>query len=372
MKGRVFALAAGFVAIFFAININGCSQVAPASAPTTAVVEPTNALTAAQTPTLAPAAAPTKAPAAQPTVASAAKVAFPEKGRAITIIVPYAAGGATDLSSRVLASLMERDLGTPVQVVNKPGAASQVGMAEAAAAKPDGYTIVAIVIPGGIIQYLDPERKATYDRKSFVVLGNQWAAPNSISVASNSPYKTVKDLIDASKANPEKIKAGTSGATSNGGLGLLLFNRITGAKLAAVHFDGGSQSITALLGGHIDAVFTAVSDLVGHVKAGNARVLGILDKEASGLMPEVSTLESQGYPVYMTGFGGLGVPAGTPQGVVDILSGAMKRGVESEEFTKKMAELNQGARYMNPDQFAKLWADLEADMQPLLPSLSGQ
>jgi len=143
----------------------GCAGTPPAPTPTKA---------AAAAPTTAPAAAPTKAPAAAATAAptkaaapTAAKLNFPEKGKTVTIIVPWSAGGSNDVYCRLLAPYLEKEMGTPFQVVNRPEASSQVGMTELAKAKPDGYTLGLNSLQTTISVYLDAERKAAFDRKSF-------------------------------------------------------------------------------------------------------------------------------------------------------------------------------------------------------------
>ncbi len=351
MKGLYCILVAGLVTMSLAVT--GCTPGAPMAA------------------TAAPAT--TAAPAAPVATAAPTKAAgFPEKGKAITLNVPYAAGGATDIDSRVLGDLWGRELGVPVQIMNKPGASSQIGMTEAATAKPDGYTVVAIVLPGGVVPYLDPERKATYTHKGFISLGNQWYTPSSISVLSESPYKSVKDLVDAAKAKPGQVKIGSSGASSSSGLAYLQFASVASVQFAGVYFDGGAPALTALQGGHIDALFESVTVLTPHVKAGRVRVLGITDRQESSLAPGVPTLESQGFPVFLSVYGGLAVPAGTPKEIVDVLSATLKKTVESDEHKKKMAELGQGQMYMTPEEFDKLWTEQESAVQPLIPLMKAK
>lgn len=347
MKRTVLVSAA--IAVVISMLFAGCAPAAPVKP-----AEPTKAA--------APAAA------AQPaTSAASTQSTFPEKGKVITINVPYAAGGSTDVSSRLLGMLMERDLGVPVQVVNRAGASSQVGMTEAAASKPDGYTVVAVVLPGGVVPYLDEERKSTYTRKNFQALGNQWYTPSSISVVPDSPYKSVKDLVDAARAKPGTIKIGTTGLTASSGLAYQVFAQATKAQYAPVHFDGGGPLMTAFQGGHIDAAFSSVSDLVPLIKSNRARVLGITDRQENPLVPGVPTFDSQGFPVFLSVYGGLAVPTGTPKEIVSILSSSLKRLVESDEHKKKMDELGQGYKYMTPDEFDKLWIEQEDTIRPLIP-----
>jgi tripartite-type tricarboxylate transporter receptor subunit TctC len=175
-----------------------------------------------------------------------AKVSFPA-GKPITIIVPYAAGGTTDVGARLLAELLEKELSTPVQVVNKPGSASQVGLTELVNAKPDGYTLSYGVLPTIITHYLDPERRAPYTRENFQPVALHHLVPAMLAVRTDSPYKTLNDLIEAAKANPGQIKVSDSGLMANPHLSVLLLERAAGVRFASVHFDGGAPSVTALL-----------------------------------------------------------------------------------------------------------------------------
>ena len=350
------------IAVAVTLMTAGCSQ-SVASAPTQAPAKAAEPTKAPASPAAAPA-APTKAP--EPTTVPAKKVNFPEKGRAITFLVAYPAGGDTDLSARLLAPLMEKDLGVPVNVVNKGGAGGQVGMTEIAQAKPDGYLFGYTPVPSGITMYLDPERKAVFNRQSFAPLANHALEPDIIGVKADSPYKTVKDLVDAAKANPDKITIGFTGQLSHQHLAVLELQRVTGAKFAIVSFDGSGPAQTALLGGHISAQVASAPLFLPQVKSGEVRLLGIMDKQESPFLPEVKTLESQGYPVYMATARILSAPAGTPKEIVDILSGSIKKAMDSDEHKKKAAEVALSLNYMSPADTEKFWAQMEEQVKPLM------
>lgn len=359
MDRRVLVTVAS-IATGFSLLVAGCSQSAPA--PTQPPTAPTKA--AATEPTKAPAAQATIAPAAVPTAAK--KVDFPTKGKAITLSVGYPAGGANDVGARMLAPLLEKELGTPVQVVNKPGAGSQVEMTELAAAKPDGYLIGQSVLAPVISAYLDPERKATFTRKSFQMLGNHYAFPIAISVSKDSSYKSLKDVVEDAKANPGKMKVGTTGILSNNHLVGLQLMKLTGSKFSFVHFDGGAPELTALLGGHIDVSINPLTEVVGQFKNGQIRVLGITDRDEVAVLPGVKTLESQGYKVLLSAATGYALPAGTPKDIVDVLSTALKKATADQDNIKKMVDLGYVMKYMDPQQYDAFWADMETQIAPLM------
>jgi tripartite-type tricarboxylate transporter receptor subunit TctC len=291
---------------------------------------------------------------------------FPAKGRPITVLVPYPAGGATDIATRMVAEGMKSELGTPVQVANKPGATSQVGMTELARAKADGYTIAATPLPAVVLTYLDPDRKAIYTGKSFQPLANVIFPPLTLAVKADSPYKTAQELIAAAKAKPESVKIASAGVLSNNHLAILQFEKASGTRLATVHFDGGAAGMNALLGRHVDAWVGVLPEVLPHFKSGVIRPLGVMDKKESKFLPGVKTLESQGIKLYVYGATGLAVPAGTPKPVVETLTKAVKKACEDEGFLKKMDELGFPIQYMDPEEYAKFWSEVETQVAPLM------
>lgn len=349
------ALSFVIVALASAILAAACQQAAPVPSPTTGpAAAPTKA---PAPPTQAPTAAPTKAPA---------KVDFPTAGKSITMLVPWAAGGGTDVGARLLAPLVEKELGAPVQVVNRPGAGSQVGIAEFVRAKPDGYTLGATNMPSTNSLYLEPERQATFSRKDFQLVALHVDDPGAVAVKVDSPFKDMKDLVDAARAKPKTIKASTTGLKGSAHLAALQVERATGAEFALVHFDGFAPAQTALLGGHIDVQFGYVGEFLPQVKSGNLRILGVMDREQSKYYSGVKTFEEQGIKLYWASARGWSVPAGTPKEIVNILSAAIKRSIETQEHQQKMDEMGLTLRYMNPDQFTKYWDEVDAQVEKLL------
>ncbi len=333
---------------------------------------------AAPAPTAAPAAPkaaePTKAAApaaAQPTAApAAAKATYPEKGKSITMIVPFGAGGSTDIGARLLAAGMEKELGVPVQVENKGGAGSQTGLAELAKAKPDGYTIGFANLPTTNLIYTDPARKATFSAKSFQPIGAQVVDPSAIGVKADGPYKTVKDLVDAGKANAGAVKFGSDGPMTDDDLGIFQLSKASGATYANVAFDGAATTINAVLGGHIDAAFGHVGDFLGQVKGGQMRVIGVADKERSKFYPDTPTLIEQGYNITNSSTRTLVAPAGVSSEVVNVLTAAMKKAMEAPDHVQKMNDAGLTLRYMDPAQTAAFWADMDKLAKPLVDEAS--
>jgi tripartite-type tricarboxylate transporter receptor subunit TctC len=336
----------------------GCSSAAPAAAPTKAA-EPAKAAAPAAA---APAA--TTAPAAAP---AAAKTNWPENGKSITCIVASDAGGSSDVGARLISPLIEKELGVPIQVVNKPGAGWQVGLTELAKAKPDGYTFGMAVMPQANTIYLDPERKAAFDRKSFLPIGLQVQDPGIIAVSSDSKYKTLQDLIDDAKANPSKITASTTGIMGDDHLNLLRTQQALGIKLAPVHFTGGAPSIAALLGGHVAVNFNNVGDYMTQFKAGSVRFLAITSPTETKFYPGVKTFESiTGKKQESSSTRGFVFPAGVPQEIVDKMAAAFKKAWDNPDLQKKLEEQALTAKYMTPKEFGDYWDEMDKGLPALM------
>ncbi len=340
----------------------GCGQATPSPTSTPAKAAPTAA--PAQS-------AATKAPATQPAAtpaAAAKKVDWPEKGKAVQIIVSITAGGSTDVQTRLLAAGLEKQFpGASFQVVNKPGGGQLLGYTEAAKAKPDGYVLACFSGPSANLLYLDKERGATYDLKSFQPVAQYLTSAQTLGVRTDSPYKTVKDLVDAAKANPGKIRVAAGDLLSSNHLIYMLLERAASIKFATVHFDGGQPGITALLGGHVEVASQQVGGISSQVKAGTVRVLAVADTKTYEQLPGVPTFESQGYNVLTPTDNFLVAPAGTPMEIVNMLSAAVERVVKTDEDIKKKLEaLGVNLRYRNPEESLAEIQRLDKDLLPLI------
>ena len=356
MKTLAFLMA--MVLAVSTLAIAGCNQAAPAATPTTVLTSK------AAEPTTAQGVQPTAQ--TQLTATTEKKMDYPQKGKAITVIAPFAAGGNTDVGARLVAAGLEKELGTPVQVVNKVGAGSQVGLTDISLAKPDGYTLGVAPLPSAIGVYMDPDRKAIFDRKSFQPIAQTLLDPIAIAVKSDSPYKSMKDLAEAAKARPGQLKVACGGILSVLHLTLLQVEKVSGGKFADVHFESGAQGVTALLGDHVDVSVNVSAELQSQAKSGSIRVLGIADKQESKFFPKVPTLESQGYGVVMATINGLAAPTGLPNEMVQLLSVATKKSLDAPELTTKMADMGMESRYLDATQFGAQWDVLDSQVKPLI------
>ncbi len=342
MKRRVLVLLAALAA--FSLAIAGCAQSAPAPAPTAAPAKAT----------AAPAPAPTAAPAAQPTAAPAPKkVDYPEKGKSITLSVGWAAGSPNDVYARTVAPYLEKELGTSIAIVNKPGAAGQLSMTDVAKAKPDGYFLAVNSIQSTIVILLDPDRKAQFTQKDLAPVSVGIREPFALVVKGDSPYKTVKDVVDAAKAKPGEFKLGDNGISTPSQMATLMLEKAAGIKFAQVHFNGSSEQVTAMLGGHIDAGVLLATGLMGQFQSGALRPLGVFGDAESKGFPGAKTMVSQGYANNVSYRSlGLDAPGGTPKEIVDALDAAMKRVHTSPDFLKRADEASLVINYMDQKQYA--------------------
>lgn len=350
--------AATLVLAALTVACSGAAAPSPTAAPKAA--EPTKAA--------APAAAqPTSAPAAQPTAAPAEKAAaWPEKGKTINWIIPYPAGGGSDVATRITQPYFEKAIGAPVNLINKGGAGSQVGVTDAVKAKPDGYTIGHVNFPTMITLYLDKDRQAAFGRKDAQSVALHVTDPLAIAVKGDSPYKTVKDLVDAAKAKPGQIKVGTSGLMSPEDFGWRMLQKQAGVQFSIVAFDGAGPGNTAIAGGHIDAFGSGISSQLALAKNGTTRLIATFAPEGRNMMPGLTTMEDQGYKGFFGLSRGWFVPAGTPKVAVDALSAAFKKAYEDPEHQKKMQENGQFLKYMGPEDMDKFWDEQEKFVAPLV------
>lgn len=292
---------------------------------------------------------------------------FPAKNKAITLIVGFSAGGSSDAGARILAGGMEKVLGTKVEVLNKPGASGQLAYTMLSQAKPNGYTFGLASLPGIMVSIMDPARQAAYKKDDFQPIGLQVVDAGVLAVKADSPYKTVKELIDDAKARPRKITVSTTGLQTGDHFSILQLQQLTGAQFAIVHFDGAGTAMTALLGKKIDAYVGNVGDVLSQLKSGDIRVLGVMDKETSPFLPGVKTFEAQGIALLGGSWRGYLAPAGTPKDIADKLSAAMKTALGTEEVKSSMAKLGLQIRYMDVAGYTAIWDEYGTVVKELIP-----
>jgi len=274
--------------------------------------------------------------------------------RAIELVVPMGAGGATDIICRVYSEELARILQVPVTVVNRPGGSGIQGTAYVTRAKKDGYTLLHSS-EGAIITLPIISKEVPYDPlKELFPMGNFTTAPSVIAVKSDSPFKTLNDLVEYARKNPGKLKS-TSGFLWNAShVDLEIFCANTKIKIPTIPYEAGGEAIAALLGGHVDLVSLTISTVKPHIKAGKIRGLVYTSKIKSPELPDIPNTAELGYPSEnFTPWFGIFAPAGLPQPVLDVLIPAVEKTFKNPEVVQKAASLDYVSKYMNPEEFRR-------------------
>lgn len=272
--------------------------------------------------------------------------AYPEKE--ITLVVQAAPGGASDFVARTMAQYAAPLLGTRFNVVNRTGGSGAVGMSVVMNSKPDGYTIGYVPVELSMLKYLG---YAQIDPSNFDLIMRANILPAALTVRADSPYKSVNDFIKAGKANPGKLAIGNAGPGSIWHLAAAAMEDETGITVKHIPFDGAAPAIAALLGGNVDAVTVSVMEVLPNVKAGKLRVLGVMDRSRSSLLPDVPTFKELGYDVQVMAWGGFAVPKGTPADIRQKIHDAFKAAYQSEGFQKAFADRGVVPGYLPPEEF---------------------
>ena len=277
---------------------------------------------------------------------------FPEKE--VSIIIPWAPGGATDLVFRAVAATTAKHLGQAVVIVNRAGGGGAVGYTEGAQAKPDGYTLTAAVTPLTILPH---QVKTAFTYKSFDPVINIVSDPSMFLVRAEAPWKTMKEFLDQARKNPGMISVGNSGAGGGVHLVALAFEKAAGVKFNHIPFSGGGPSVTALLGGHINAVSVSPPEGISQIQAGKLRIIALFADKRFEMFPDVPTVKEQGVNFEMGMWRGLAAPKGTLPAVIRKLHDAFKKGMEDAGFMKSAKDMAVNLEYLSPNDFGKRMAE---------------
>ncbi len=290
-----------------------------------------------------------------------AQAAYPE--RPITLIVPWGAGGGTDAVARILGTLMEKDLGQPVNVVNRTGGSGVVGHQAIAAAAPDGYTLGIITVEIGMMHHQGlTDLKGT----SYTPIALVNADPAGVQVRADAPYKNVGELLAAIRANPGKFKAS---GTGQGGIwhlaiaGLLRDQKIDAAALPWVPSNGAAPGLNDLVAGGVEVVPCSLPEARALIEAGKVKSLAVMDPNPAALFPKVPTLKAElGTNWTMAAWRGIAAPKGLPADIQARLLASLKKAHDSKEFKEFMTNRGFGVLWAPPAEFASFMAKSDADL----------
>jgi tripartite-type tricarboxylate transporter receptor subunit TctC len=293
--------------------------------------------------------------------------------RTITVVVPFPAGGLTDVPTRLAASLLQEKIGQPVVIENRSGASGTIGAAYVARATPDGYTLHGNSLGDAQnIHYMPLPYNPVDD---FALVG--WIVdgpPMVLVIDAKLPIKTIAELIADAKANPGKYSFGTSGPASSPNSTLMQFNGAAGIKIQAVPYRGSGEAATAVATSAIQGTFTFFSQAKSLVDAGKIRPVAIAGNKRMEAWPDVPTLLELGYKIDTRGFVGLGAPAKTPKPIVAYLNKHLNEVLQTDAFKKPMADLGMAPvppAENTPEKFDKFMRD-EIARQGALAELTGQ
>jgi tripartite-type tricarboxylate transporter receptor subunit TctC len=284
--------------------------------------------------------------------AAHAEAAFPSK--ALTLVVPFSAGGTTDILARVVGQYMSKDLGQPVIIDNRAGAGGNIGAQMVARAAPDGYTILMGTVGTHAINQSLYKKMAFDPIKDFAPISRVALVPNLLVSNPSQPFKTVKEMIAYAKANPGKLTFASSGSGSSIHLSGEMFQQMAGVEMQHIPYKGSAPAITDLLGGQTAVMFDNMPSAIGHVRAGKLRAIAVTTPNRSPALPNVPTIAESGVPGYSaTSWFGILAPAGTPAPVIARLNASILKALADPEVKKKLAEQGAEPHGEKPEQFAE-------------------
>jgi tripartite-type tricarboxylate transporter receptor subunit TctC len=271
----------------------------------------------------------------------------------VTMIVPFPAGGTTDIVARLTAQKLSEAWGQPVIVDNRAGAGGNIGSAMVAKAAPDGYTLLMGTVGTHAINASLYE-KMPYDVvKDFQPVTNVAAVPNMLVVNPDLPVKTVQELIDYGKKNPGKLNMASSGNGTSIHLSGELFKVMTGVKMEHIPYKGSAPALTDLMGGQVQVMFDNMPSALPHVKAGKLRAIAVTTLTRSPAMPDLPTIDEAGVKGFeAASWFGLLAPAGTSKEIVNRIQADVVKAMKTTDLTEKMAQQGAVAVGNTPDEFA--------------------
>lgn len=281
---------------------------------------------------------------------STAFAAYPSSP--ITLIVPFGAGGITDLVARATAKVLEAELGQPIIVDNKPGAGGNIAAERLKFAKPDGYTLMFTTL--GVVS-VNPHTRANvgFDSlKDFTYISTVASTPHVIAVNPSVKANSFKELVTLAREKPETFSFGTAGIGSSPFQGMTIMQESTNAKFLHVPFKSGAESVTSVVGGQVDLTFEASPVVMPFVQAGKLRALALAHSQRIDSAPDLPSTAELGYPDILSGsIAGLIGPAGIPKPIVDKLNESTRKALGDKQYITLLAKQGTATASSTPDEF---------------------
>ncbi len=292
---------------------------------------------------------------------AASAQAFPTKP--IEVMVPFPAGGSTDLMARATAREMTEFLGQNVVVDNRGGGAGTVGMAALARERPDGYTLG--VVPAAPLVNQPHMRRTPYDLDRFDYVCQLFSSPQALAVKPGSQFENLEQLVDYAKAHPGELTYGSPGPGSLPHLAMERFLQLADVDIEHVPFTGDGPGATALMGGHIDLYMT----MTNVVKDRDFTAIGVFSEEPLDSMPEVKTAATQGFDMTAAWWGGVIAPKGIPEAAKNRLVEGCQATAQSERFAETLADLGTEVHYRGPEAFEQYVRDVSETNEQLIDTV---
>jgi tripartite-type tricarboxylate transporter receptor subunit TctC len=289
---------------------------------------------------------------------------FPQRGP-LEITVLFPAGSSADVTARMLADGMTRNLGQRVLVVNRPGAGGAIGYKYVAAQKPDGY---ALVWNSNSISTTYHSGQLSFDYRAFDAVARVLVESVVLAVRADARWRTLPEFVSEAKTKPKGLNVGHSGIGSHTHISLVALARSAGVEVNEVPF-GAAQVVPSLVGGHVDAVVQLPAALAAPVKQGQVRLIAALIPNRDPALPEVPTAKEQGFDVSLEAWRGIAVPRGTPRAVIAQLESAIRATVSSMEFLRASENLGVRPAFLPADEFTSLVAKEDAELSRLLQEI---
>ncbi len=272
----------------------------------------------------------------------------------ITVIVPFTPGGVSDITARPLAAAMTTNLGQAIVIDNKGGAGGAIGMAAAAKAKPDGYTLM-MALPSMLTIPISDRisgRASSFQVNQFKPIARLTADPTVLAVRADSPWKTLADFVRDVRAKPGTISYSSSGLYGTTHVAMEILAYAANLKMVHIPYTGGGLQVNALLAGHVDATMQTPGAIAGQISSGKLRILASMSRDRVSTLPDVPTATEQGYKGEFYLWTGLFVPANTPTPIINRLRASVKEASVHPVFKNAMAGLNTPVQYLDADDFA--------------------
>ncbi len=287
--------------------------------------------------------------------------------RPIELVVPFGAGGGTDVLARAFAEASRKHIAQPITVLNKPGASGAIGWGEVIASKPDGYKLAVITVEVTTLPHMG---LAKFTHEDFVPIARLNADPAAITVKADAPWNTVEEFLAASRQAGGQMRMGNAGNGSIWHLAAAALEDKTGVKFNHIPFNGANPAVLALLGGHIEAVAVSPAEVTTHVQGGKLKTLAVMADQRVKGFENVPTLKERGVDLSIGTWRGIGAPKGTPPEVVATLKNLAQKAMAEPVLQGTMDKQNMGSSWADDAQFRAAMARDNVYFKQLMAKLN--